>query len=493
LNKDSIVPSHLKRIFNDNWNHVFIIDGLNEKSYTYKEFMNEILNHLEWLKSLNLKKDDTICLLMNNSIELIFLYFASLLFGLKVVPIDPIKGKQDIKEILSLTEYSNVITNTTECEFIAEKIEIKRKSTQEDSLLQAALEHLDIFDDVDFNKAFLLTYTSGSTGVPKGVVHSFSNLYMSAIAFAKQFNFNKNHIFYHNLPMTYMAGILNQIILPFLCESKIILGDRFTVSAIMRFWEKPIKYEVNVFWFIPTIVSLLTKLDRGSDGINFAKKRKILGCCGTAPLYSKSKEEFESKYNIKLYESYGLSETLFVSTNYPGNDHSNCVGNPLDGVKLKFTTENEILIKTPWNLIRYSNLDTKEYFVEEFFISGDIGKIEQNGTLYITDRKKDLIIHGGINISPKKIQDFLLNYNVFEEFVIVGVKDQILVEKILCVFAANQNFKSEYIKTINRDLIEKQGQDYQIDEFVQMNSIPKNANGKIDKPTIRKLYLEKKL
>ncbi len=485
MNDNSRIAEFIKKILKENWNNVFIFDSLTDTSYSYGDFFKIVLLYKKWYQALNLKEDDIICLIMNNSVELVFLYFASLLLQLRVVPIDPLKGKQDINEIISQIKFKKIISNSLDINYIQDIIYVDKETKTEKKRIDVEIFDLNNFDNIDYTKEFLISFTSGSTGVPKGVVHSFSNLYYTSLAFNKRFNFNKSHRFYHNLPMTYMAGILNQIFLPFLCESQIVIGDRFNISAAMRFWEKPIKYNVNVFWIIPTILALLIRIDRGPQGINYANDVDIIGCCGTAPLNSKTKEEFENKYGIKLYESYGLSETLFVSTNFPGNDQYNCVGPPLDGVELVFSEEKEILIKTPWNLLKYANFDSRNYFINDFFLSGDIGKIEDKGRLFITDRKKDLIIRGGINISPKKIQNFIQTYNYFDDIVVLGVEDQILVEKVLCAFVPNQNFKDGYKKSLNRDLIEKFGQDYQIDEFLQMDSIPKNINGKVDKFEIK--------
>ena len=131
-----------------------------------------------------------------------------------------------------------------------------------------------------------------------------------------EFNFNDKSVFYHNLPMTHMAGFLNLIILPLVSGSKIIIDREFQASSIASFWDNPIKYGANVFWFVPVIIDLLVNLDRGDKGVNYFKSVRGIGCVGTAPLKYLSKCKFEEKYgNIKLYESYGLSETLFVSTN----------------------------------------------------------------------------------------------------------------------------------------------------------------------------------
>jgi long-chain acyl-CoA synthetase len=482
---------YLKDIFKNNWKEIFIIDGVKGNVFSYQDFFGVMLRYKEKLEKIGLKKGDIICLMMSNSIETVALYFASLLMQLIVVPIDINKGEDEIKETLSQVKYKTIISNVSGLDFLPhEKIEIEDFHEILYERGKVDIDEVDIFDDIDYDKIFLITFTSGSTGMPKGVMHSFNNLVLSALAFRKKFNFGREHIFYHNLPMAYMAGILNLIILPFVSESKIVIGERFGISSIMRFWDIPVKYSVNVFWFIPTIVTLLLKFDRGNKGIDYAHKTKIIGCVGTAHLNRQAKITFQKRYKIPLYESYGLSETLFVTTESPNEPKiEDSVGKVLEGVNLAFCEDGEIAINVPWMFLGYINDEAERYFKDGKYLSGDIGKIDKNGVLTITGRKKDLIIRGGMNISPKRIEDFISMFEIFEESVILGFEDFNLGEKIVCFFVPRVGvYNEDKKKMLNQKIIERLGKDYQIDEYVKLDEIPRNINGKIDKLRIREMY-----
>ncbi len=482
----------IKDIIKNRPDKIFIFDSLKNKVYTYKEFFSKVLDYKNKLEKLGFKKDETLCLIMNNSIELAVLYFSCLIADIIAAPIYPQKGEEEIKQILSQTKYKGIITSIEELNFMQNAINIKEFENIQHNKSIDINEGLSVFEKLDYEKLFLITFTSGSTGTPKGVMNSFKNLFLTAIAFRNRFNFNDKNIFYHNLPMTYMAGILNLIFLPFLSESKIVIGNRFSIANLSDFWDIPIRYNVNTFWLIPTIINLLLKVDRGTRGINFGTRNKIIACVGTAPLSYEAKIQFESKYKIPLYESYGLSETLFVSTNYPGKDNSRdkTVGKPLEGVEIEFMNDKEIAISVPWMFLGYTNVDTKEYFRNNRYLSGDIGEIDKDGFLKITGRKKDLIIRGGININPKRIEDTISAIGNFEEIVILGVKDPILGEKIVCFYVKKQSGgDKDILKEINKKIIYRLGKDYKIDEFIELKAIPRNINGKIDKLTIRKNYL----
>ena len=482
----------LQNIFKNNWNELFIIDGINDEKYSYNDFFTAIMNCKERFKSIGVIKNDTVCLLMSNSFELMVFYFTCLIMQITVVPIDPNKGENEIREILSQLKYNAILCNNN--------LQIQDETlVQVDSFIkningekESRYDDIDILNTLDYDELFLITFTSGSTGAVKGVMHSFNNLIRSALAFNKQFNFGKQNVFYHNLPMTYMAGILNLIVLPLICESKIVIGERFNISNIMRFWDIPMQYSVNTFWFIPTIITLLLKFDRGDEGIEYANNTKIIGCVGTAPLSDRLNKEFQSKYDISLYESYGLSETLFVSTNSPEMvEIEGSVGKLLDDVDVKICDDGEIALNVPWMFLSYTNVENKDYFKNEMYLTGDIGQIDKNGFLFITGRKKDLIIRGGINISPKKIEKFIESFDSFDECAIIGINDINMGEKIVCFFVPKKSkYNVELKKILNMNIIEKLGHDYRIDEFVEMDMIPKTINCKVDKLTMKNSYKE---
>ena len=98
--------------------------------------------------------------------------------------------------------------------------------------------------------------------------------------------------------MSYIGGILNLIILPLISESKIVIDEKFSITKMKNFWEQPIKYSVNTFWFIPTILSLLLKIDRSNDGVEYSGKNNIIGLVGTASLQKDLKTNFQEKYSI---------------------------------------------------------------------------------------------------------------------------------------------------------------------------------------------------
>lgn len=480
------IGNKLFDIFQNNWNEKFLFDGLKNREITYQEFFTNILKFKEKLEKLGLKQNDTVCYLVSNSLELIILYFSSLFLGLKIIPIDVEKGINEIQEILSFSNFDLLILEKIQIESAKPTLSINEFKMISTDLVD--ISKIVSIKKIDYDAIYLITFTSGSTGTPKGVMHSFRNLFESSNSLNEIYNFSKNNIFYHNLPMSYMAGILNLIVLPLICECKIVIGTRFSISNISNFWEIPIKYSANTFWFIPTILELLLKLDRTDEGTKYSKNKKLLGLVCTAPLNSKTKTQFEEKYFIPLYENYGLSEMLFVSANSKDFQKNNSVGKLLKNVELILDQEKEIMIKVPWMFKNYFNTDSTNFFKNDFYLTGDLGKLDSENFLFIIGRSKDIIIKGGFNISPKKIEYLLHDFKFIDDAAIIGTKDEILGEKIVCFIVSNINFQENEKKLINFEITKKLGISYRIDIFFVLDKIPRTTSGKIDKPKIREKF-----
>jgi len=486
VNKIKFNELILKETFENNWDSVLLIDSIKNQKITYQEFFGKILQLKERLSEIGVKKGDFLCVILENSVDLVTIYFSSLILGTIVVPIDPEKGTEEINEILNQFPNKKIISHENFLNNAVPFIKIDDLKTLESI---KNFKDLTALTQINFEKVFLITFTSGTSGIQKGVMHSFKNLIQSANAFKKKFNFGNNHVFLHNLPMTYMAGILNLLILPMISNSKIVISERTNASNIMNFWDTAKKFSANSFWLNPTFLELLIKLDRSNLGIEYAKENNVTVCVGTAPLNDITKKNFEKKYKIKIFESYGLSETLFVSTNFPNNDKISSVGKLLDNIEIKFEND-EILINSPWMFLGYYNSEEKSY-KNGFFNTGDLGKIDSDEFLYIVGRKKDIIIKGGMNISPRKIENFLTELGVFNEVAILGFPSRLLGEKIVCISILGKMEKSLAKKTVNKKIIKKLGIHHTVDEFIFVENIPKNLNAKIDKPKIIEMLIQK--
>ncbi len=479
----NIIDKISKRELSD----IFIYDDIAGRTIAVGQFYRDVLTTISLMEKRKLNK--TIILIMNNCYELVVLYFACLLSSRVASPIDPKLGKDSIVEITKGEKNTSFITD--EQWLIEEREESNYKTLfQNNDVTINESDFIPLLYSIDFNDLYLLSYTSGTSGKFKGVKNSAANLFLAAEAFCILQEINSERCFLHSMVMTYMAGILNTIFMPFVSCSSIVLCERFSVDVAVNFWSIMSRYNINSLWLSPTMLALILKVNRGDNGIEYCKDNSIDWFIGTAPLSENLKRMFEDKYSVKLYESYGLSETLFISSVTAKSHRSgvSCgVGELLGGVKIIYGEANELLLDVPWMFLGYSNEPTEDYFEDSLYKSGDIGNIA-DGILYITERKKDLIIRGGINISAKAIERIVLQNSFVNEAIVLPLKDDLMGEIICCAVILNSDTDIKALQKNIKKEVKKFGNGYTVDRLIAVDEFICNLNGKIDKTRMKELF-----
>lgn len=481
----------LKRVGEFGFDTPFVNDLPGGEEYTYQSFFSRVLGIIDSLNEKN-APSHIVCI-MDNSVELMAYFFAIVLSGRIAVAIDPVKGSDEIDGILSSIDKKYIIVD----EPTSRKHGEYDKIVPSHSFKDMAIVDKDVKDTIldflrkrNFKDDCLLTFTSGTSGNTKGVRNSLFNLCSTAEAFNSCFNVGKENAFAHLMPMTYMAGILNTLVQPFIAGSKIIIMGRFSPMVAFSFWQNVASSGVNTLWMSPSMLNIILKVGNEKVGAEYCKNNDMLFFIGTAPLQQKTREQFEERYGVTLYASYGLSETLFLSTEtkesvLTGRDN---VGKILKGVKFRFSEQGEFLVDVPWMFLGYTNENTEEYFDGSYYKTGDLAEINNN-ILQITGRCKDLIIKGGMNISAALIEKTVSQLDGVDECAAFGAVNEFQEESVVLAYVSNE---SDIEKAITAIIIEKLGRNYLIDSFYKVNAIPKNINGKVDKNTLKEQYKSKK-
>lgn len=384
----------------------------------------------EYLKSLGISSQDRIAVIMDNSPETVILYIVCLYLRVVICPINPDIGEIEIKYCIDLVKPKRIFTNRRNLSYLKNTI-LFDSSTVNSLGERQELQSISYRED----DIFCITFSSGTTGKPKAIIHKAETLLSCANSFNKFTYITKYNVFLHVMPMFYMAGILNTIFCPLVAGSRLVIGNKFGPLSPLDFWNVWLINKINTTWLSPSMVYALLNLDRSDSLIGtireFAESYKIF--VGTAALSLELKREFKKRYNINLIESYGLSEVLFVSVkNVKNNSFNGSVGNILPGVDIKFNSTNELEIKSDYNMQGYlkENGNIVNY---ENFLTGDTGNIVKD-ELFIGARIKDLIIKGGINISPRKIELVIEALDKIEQVAVIGYKDEFYGENIACFF-----------------------------------------------------------
>ena len=357
----------------------------------------------------------------------------------------------------------------------------------------------DACESISPDDLLTLIYTSGTTGTPKGVMLSHGNLASNIKATYRAQKFNDHEVFLSFLPLshvfermtghfsafgigakTYYAESIERlaenmkdakptilISVPRVYEkihAKIVSGVE-RAPAIRRAifnWSYKIGRNASLLRYNNNSLSFLLKIKYSiAKKLVFDKVKNTFGgdiknlISGGAPL-SKELGEFFYALNIVILEGYGLTETSpIITCNRADAYRFGTVGQPLDNVEVKIASDGEILCKGPNVMKGYYNKEkeTNESIKNQWFYTGDIGEIDSDGFLKITDRKKSLIItSGGKNVAPAPLENSILNSVYVEQCIVLGDKKNF----ISCLIVPNFESLENFLKKENIDLTSNQ-------------------------------------
>lgn len=514
----------LRRRINDQINdrirtsarQVFLTDALTGRELTYAEFHQQACTVAAYLRERGVTRGDRVATIVPNCTELAAIYFACLYCGAAIVPVNP---------NLSAAEAHYILANCRpKCTVVTPSVRQKLAgilqspiflSTAQDPVPSTELA-LDVtsaanssgaslpIDIVDDDLA-LIIYTSGTTAKPKGLSHHLGRMARNAIAFAEAQAIDPDCRFYLTLSMAYMGGIFNSLLLPFLTGGSVVIDHVFDARSSLTFWEKTQKFRANTLWLAPTVLSILLKMDRGHQGEDYCRSSIKNIFVGFAPLPAKVKADFERRYGVHLTESYGLSETILVTARSSVTVHAQgYVGECLPGVQLRACRddgaevprgdEGEIQILTPDLMAGYLSEtgDLRKVDANAWFPTGDLGRITVSGAVYITGRKKDLIIRGGVNVSPAAIEEVLLHASNVVDAAVVSVPHEIYGEDIVAVLKLEPDTSLDSVlDPIMAHCKQALAAHQQPSRYMAIDEFPRTSNGKIQKARLRELVWEK--
>ncbi|MFK7968384.1 MAG: class I adenylate-forming enzyme family protein [Rickettsiaceae bacterium] len=440
----------------------------------------KICSIASYLNSLGINSQDRIAVIMDNSVETVMLYIACLYLRVVVCPINPDHGEIEVRYCIDLVKPKKIFTNKGNLSYL------KGTILFDNNILNSLLEAQELHK-INYRKddIFCITFSSGTTGKPKAIIHKAETLLSCADVFNKFTYINEYSVFFHVMPMFYMAGILNSILCPLVAGAKLVIGNKFGPLSPLSFWNVWLMNQINTTWLSPSMVYSILKLDRSDSLVDtireFAESYKVF--VGTATLSPELKLEFKKRYNINLIESYGLSEVLFVSVeNVKNNYFTGSVGNILPGVNIEISPANELEIKSDYNMYGYLK-ENGDILSCEKFSTGDIGTIVEN-ELFITGRVKDLIIKGGVNISPRKIESIIEGLDKIEQVAVIGCKDEFYGENIACFFVGQLTEQE-----LNEYCLKKLAPDHVPVKFIKRQELQVGPTGKIKKHELKKFLV----
>ena len=338
-----------------------------------------------------------------------------------------------------------------------------------------------------------LLYSSGTTGVPKGIMLTHANLLRNTEALVETWGFGETDRLLHALPVFHVHGLFVAIGCVMLSGASMRWLAAYNVGEVMRYLP-----ECTVMMGVPTYYTRLLG-NRAFDSKVTDHVRLFIS--GSAPLLEETFVEFEQRTGHRLLERYGMTETNMNTSNpLRGERKPGTVGPPLPGVEVRITDDdgNELPVNEIGNLqVRGPNVfigywkmpdKTAEDFTEDgFFNTGDKGRIDEDGYVSIVGRAKDMVISGGLNVYPKEIELFIDDLPGVSESAVIGVRHADFGEGIVAVVvpeSVEEARESDIIEACKAALA-----NFKVPKrVVFVDELPRNTMAKVQKNALRETY-----
>ncbi len=343
----------------------------------------------------------------------------------------------------------------------------------------------------------LLIYTSGTTGKPKGVLHTHKSLLAGGANTALAHQLTKNDRAFCVLPLCHINAQCVTVMAPLVSGGGVVIPHKFSVK---KFWQQLEETQCTWFSVVPTIVSHLLHSHETPPPLPHLR----FGRSASSALAAETHRQFENLFGIKLYETMGLSETAAQILSNPMPPQQVKYGSPgiafgnqvviLDeqGNEAARNTEGEIAVRGDNVMSGYLNAaaETAATFSKDgWFLSGDLGRMDEDDFVFVTGRRKELIVKGGENIAPREIDDALyLAAGVVEAAAFARecpVYGQI-VEAAVVLSPADSHSEKELI-----DLCIGEVGNFKAPQRVHfMDTLPKGPSGKVQRLKLSEMFKE---
>jgi len=383
-------------------------------------------------------------LLLPPGVGFVASFYGTLLAGKSIVPINYLLGDREIAHVIADSGIDTVVTIP---QLAGRLKETPLKIVDLTQLPKAPTGIAPRFPCPRADDMAVLMYTSGTSGLPKGVILTYGNLQSDVDAAIEHAALEHNHKFLGVIPLFHAFGMTAMMIAPIQLGSTVIYIARFSAVAALNAIRE---HKISILFGVPSMFNAILHL-KSAVPEDFAHFYAMIS--GGEPLPSPVREGFKNRFGATLYEGYGLTETSPVVTlNVPQSHRAGSVGKPVPGVETRIVADDgstnlgveqsgEAWFKGPMIMNGYHNLPNETaaaLTADGYFKTGDLGKFDADGFLYITGRKKDLIIVAGEKAVPREIEETLLQHPEVADAAVLGKKDPSRGEVVVAFVVAKE-------------------------------------------------------
>lgn len=383
------------------------------------------------LGSKGVAPGDRVLLCASNDVAFVAAYFGVLYAGAAVVPVPVVSAPAEVAFRARHANARVALVDRDRRALLPDEVLALdvHEVTTEDRASHESFEPRDAPDDLA-----MILYTSGTTGVPKGAAITHASLVAHTSALVHHvLRLDSDDVVLGALPLTHSFGLRMTVLAPFYAGARTVLVDRFDPSLTLTLAERE-----GVSWLaaVPTMFDAWAH----TKGAPLAWLRWCLSA--GAPLSAETRRRAEKRLGAEVREGYGLTEATFTTIDAPPAERTpGSVGAPVWGVEVKLRKENasddvgEILVRGQNVMRGYLDdpIATAEAFEEGWLRTGDLGRVDADGRLFVVDRLKDLILRGGHNVYPSEVEHALVEHPAIHDAAVIGRPDAHLGEEVIAV------------------------------------------------------------
>lgn len=478
-----------------------------DSAYTYADLEALSTRVAHALVGQGIKPRDVVCQVAGSHPEQIINMFGILKCGATYAPLSPSLTERELAAQLSDCRPSVVIADDG---VIARKVYLagaelqgfQVRQVRELSAHARELPRSPIRIPINPNDLAVLCYTSGTTGRSKGVQLSHRNVLTNARQVLQRTGARTDDRLLVMMPIFHVNGFCNQVVLPFLAKASIAMLPRFIPEEV---WPSVVRYKPTYFTAVPTMLHRL--LDGPDPPPEMFPTSLRFVRTGAAPLPVTVQRRFEARFEVPVIASYGLSEaTCTLTMNPPTREGRKLgsVGTVLDGLEVKILGSDEkeqamdqvgeVVARGDTLMVGYLGLPevTAEAIPDGWLRTGDLGYFDDEGYLFLTDRKDDMIKRGGEKVSAREVEEVLYEHPMVVEAAVVGATD-IAYGEVVIAFVV---LRSEVTSPAN--VVEEltahcrlQLAKFKVPARIEVwKELPKNTVGKVAKKELRERSLQ---
>nr|XP_039266525.1 4-coumarate--CoA ligase 1-like isoform X2 [Styela clava] len=476
------------------------------KQLTFRQLYKQIQSCGRFIQKQGIHKGDVVGLIVPNCLEYVIAMMGVISCGAVISPCNPSYKEGEMQHIFKITEPKILIVSDKTIDVVKRVVE-KSKSIRKIIVIgksdefetwdegiaanekeQALVLNFEISAKDDLA---ILPYSSGTTGMPKCVMHTHYSMIATLLTCWYNNDYKKGETFYNERPMFHAGGYLF-VLMSLQGGLRVVMDREFDVERTLAAIQN---YQVNHFIMVPPIMLEMSQTDLNKKYDTSSWKTSLTGGASIPTSIMKAVSE---RFNINMFPGYGMTEFTPMSINdnvqsFADSDGSICsnvemmIVDSNTGMELKSGEDGEILVKGPqMTKGYYRNREATEQTINKngFLHTGDIGHI-QNNMVYVVGRLKEVIKYKTFQVTPAEIENILLRHPGVSDAGVVGIPDQLCGElpKALVVRKLSSVNSDELLELIKRELVDYK----QLRGGIQfVDKIPKSKMGKIDRTELKK-------